>query len=291
MFEKNKTFINTEHVIANIFFIAGLLNVLFVLVICLYLVISGLPAILQIGPINFLFGSSWSPSRSIPEFGILPFILTSIYGSAGAILLGLPVGFFTAVYISKIASVKTKRALIPLIDLLSGIPSVVYGFVGMLFLVPSVQKIFNLHDGASLFAAIIVLFIMILPSIIKVSITSLDAVDKDFELGSLALGANKIETYFKVVVPKASSGIATAVALGIGRALGEAMAVMMVSGNVANMPSIFESVRFLTTAIASEMAYAADLQRQALFSIALVLFFFILLINAFFNYILKRCKE
>lgn len=291
MFEKNKTFINTEHVIANIFFITGLLNVLFVFVICLYLVISGLPAILQIGPINFLFGSSWAPSNSMPEFGILPFILTSIYGSAGAIILGLPVGFFTAVYISKIASLKTKRALIPLIDLLSGIPSVVYGFVGMLFLVPSVQKIFNLHDGASLFAAIIVLFIMILPSIIKVSITSLDAVDKDFELGSLALGANKIETYFKVVVPKASSGIATAVALGVGRALGEAMAVMMVSGNVANMPSLFESVRFLTTAIASEMAYAADLQRQALFSIALVLFFFILLINAFFNYILKRCKE
>ena len=178
------------------------------------------------------------------------------------------------------------------VSLLAGIPSVVYGLVGMLVLVPAIRKTFHLPDGASLFAAIIVLAVMILPSIIKVSVTALEAVPPEYEDASLALGATPIETYFKVSVPAAKSGIAAAVVLGVGRAIGEAMAVMMVSGNVSNMPtSIFESVRFLTTAVASEMSYSSGLQHQALFSIALVLYLFILLINAALNFFLKRDKE
>ena len=177
--------------------------------------------------------------------------------------------------------------------MLAGIPSVVYGLVGMLVLVPAIREVFNIPDGASLLAAIIVLAVMILPSIIKVSITALDAVPKEYEDASLALGATSTETYFKVSVPAAKSGIAAAVVLGVGRAIGEAMAVMMVAGNVANMPSLFQSVRFLTTAVASEMSYASygSLQRDALFSIALVLFLFIMLINATLNFFLKRKKE
>lgn len=176
------------------------------------------------------------------------------------------------------------------VSLLAGIPSVVYGLVGMIVLVPAVRKLFDLPDGANLFSAIIVLAIMILPSIIKVSVTALEAVPREYEDASLALGATPIETYFRISVPAAKSGIAAAVVLGVGRAIGEAMAVMMVAGNVANMPSIFGSVRFLTTAIASEMSYSSGLQQQALFSIALVLFFFIMLINALLNFFLKRDK-
>ena len=174
------------------------------------------------------------------------------------------------------------------ISLLAGIPSVVYGLVGMLVLVPGIRKLFHVPDGASLLAAMVILAIMILPSIIKVSITALDAVPKEYEEASLALGATPIETYFRVSVPAAKSGIATAVVLGVGRAIGEAMAVMMVSGNVPNMPSLFQSVRFLTTAVASEMAYSSGLQQQALFSIALVLFLFILMINVTLNFFLKK---
>ena len=209
--------------------------------------------------------------------------MTSIYGTGGAILLGVPVGFFTSVYLAKIASPKVRGVIETAVSLLAGIPSVVYGLVGMLILVPGIRKLFNVPDGASLLAAIIVLAIMILPSIIKVSLNAL-------EDASLALGATDIETYFKVSVPAARSGIAAAVVLGVGRAIGEAMAVMMVSGNVPNMPSLFQSVRFLTTAVASEMSYSAGLQRQALFSIALVLFLFIMLINATLNFFLKHEK-
>ena len=216
--------------------------------------------------------------------------MTSIYGTAGAIIIGVPIGFLTAVYLSKIAPQKIKAAVGTAVSLLAGIPSVVYGLVGMLVLVPGIREIFHLADGASLLAAIIVLAIMILPSIIKVSVTALDAVPKEYEDASLALGATPVETYFKVSVPAAKSGIAAAVVLGIGRAIGEAMAVMMVSGNVANMPGLFQSVRFLTTAVASEMSYSSGLQRQALFSIALVLFLFIMLINATLNFFLKGKK-
>ncbi len=277
-----------EAVASTIFLVLGIINIGFVLLICVYLIIAGLPAIVEIGPVDFLFGTRWASTAAEPQFGILPFILTSIYGTAGAIIIGLPLGFFTAVFLVRMAPRHIRLTIEPLIDLLAGIPSVVYGFIGMLVLVPAVRAVFDLPDGASLFAAIIVLSVMILPSIIKVSITALEAVPDEYELGSLALGANEIETSFRVIVPAAKSGIAAAVVLGVGRAIGEAMAVMMVAGNAANMPSLFESVRFLTTAVASEMSYSSGLQREALFSIALVLFVFIMLINAALNLLLKH---
>lgn len=280
-----------ENIIHIIFLVLGLVAVGCVLVITIYLVISGIPAIREIGIINFLFGTEWASTAAEPKFGILPFILTSVYGTAGAILIGVPIGFFAAVYLAKMAPPKVKSVITSAVGLLAGIPSVVYGLVGMLVLVPTIMKVFNVPDGASLLAAIIVLAVMILPSVIKVSITALESVPKEYEDASLALGATKTETYFRVSVPAAKSGIAAAVVLGVGRAIGEAMAVMMVAGNVANMPSLFESVRFLTTAVASEMSYSSGLQRQALFSIALVLFLFIMLINVLLNMLLKRQKE
>ena len=289
---KNKSKI-TERVVHGIFLSLGIVTVASVLLISIYLIISGIPAIAKIGLINFLFGKEWTPTAENPQFGILPFILTSVYGTAGAILIGMPIGFFTAVYLAKLAPRKVKKIMSSSISLLAGIPSVVYGLVGMFVLVPAIRKVFNIPDGASLFAAIIVLSVMVLPSIIKISLGALEAVPKEYEEGSLALGATDIETYFKVSVPAAKSGIAAAVVLGVGRAIGEAMAVIMVSGNVANMPSLFESVRFLTTAVSSEMSYAPDgsLQRQALFSIALVLFIFIMVICALLNFFLKKKKE
>ncbi len=280
-----------EELIHGIFLILGLITVGCVLLITMYLIVSGIPAIRQIGVLKFLFGSTWQSTASTPAFGILPFILTSIYGTAGAILLGVPIGFLTAVYLAKIAKPGVKNILTTAVNLLAGIPSVVYGLVGMLILVPAIRNLFQLPDGSSLLAAIIVLAIMILPSIISVSITALEAVPKEYEDASLALGATPIETYFRVSVPAAKSGIAAAIVLGVGRAIGEAMAVMMVSGNVPNMPSLFQSVRFLTTAVASEMSYSSGLQQQALFSIALVLFLFIMLINATLNFFLKHSKE
>ncbi len=281
-----------ENIIHGIFLLLGLITVGFVLLITIYLVISGIPAIREIGLINFLFGKEWASTAAEPKYGILPFILTSVYGTSGAIIIGVPIGFMTSVYLSKLASPKTKYLVQTAVSLLAGIPSVVYGLVGMLVLIPNIRNIFNIPDGSSLLAAIIVLSIMILPSIIKVSVTALDSVPKEYEDASLALGATSIETYFKVSVPAAKSGIAASVVLGVGRAIGEAMAVMMVAGNAPNMPnSIFQSVRFLTTAVSSEMSYSSGLQRQALFSIALVLFMFILLINATLNFFIKRNKE
>ena len=286
MKNSKRLFENTVH---GIFLVLGLITVGCVLLITVYLVISGLPAIREIGLAKFLFGKVWYPTGAEPEFGILPFILTSVYGTAGAILLGVPVGFFAAVYLAKAAPPRLKSTVESAVSLLAGIPSVVYGLVGMLVLVPGIRKLFNVPDGASLLAAIIVLAVMILPSIIKVSMTALEAVPKEYEDASLALGATPEETWFRVSVPAAKSGIAAAVVLGVGRAIGEAMAVMMVSGNVANMPSLFQSVRFLTTAVASEMSYTGQgLHRQALFSVALVLFLFIMLINAALNFFLKR---
>ena len=277
-----------ETAVHGVFLLLGLITVGCVLAITVYLVLSGLPAIREIGLWNFLFGREWASTAAEPKFGILPFLLTSVYGTAGAILLGVPVGFLTAVYLAKAAPPKVRAALSGAVSLLAGIPSVVYGLVGMMVLVPGIRKLFHLPDGASLLAGILVLAVMILPSIIKVSVTALEAVPAEYEDASLALGATKEETWFRVSVPAARSGIAAAVVLGVGRALGEAMAVIMVSGNAPNMPSLFESVRFLTTAVASEMSYSSGLQRQALFSIALVLYLFILLINAALNYFLKR---
>ena len=280
-----------EDLIHFIFLILGLITVGCVLIITIYLIISGLPAIIEIGPIEFLFGTRWASTASEPAFGILPFILTSIYGTAGAIIIGVPIGFFVAVYLAKMAPRKFKETMQLCVGVLAGIPSVIYGLVGMSVLVPAIRAIFDVPDGASLFAAIIVLSVMILPSVINVSLSALEAVPHEYEEASLSLGATSIETYFRVTVPAARSGIFTAIVLGIGRAIGEAMAIMMVAGNVANMPGLFKSVRFLTTAVASEMSYSSGPQREALFSIALVLFFFIMLINAVLNFLKTRSQK
>ena len=289
MKKKNNLF---ESIIHGVFLLLGLVTIGCVLMITIYLVISGIPAIREIGLINFLFDDTWASTAAQPLYGILPFVLTSIYGTAGAIVIGVPVGFLTAVYLAKMASPKVKAVMGQAVSMLACIPSVVYGLVGMMVLVPGIRKLFNVPDGASLLASIIVLAIMILPSIIKMSVTALEAVPREYEQGSLALGATPEETWFRVSVPAARSGIAAAVVLGVGRAIGEAMAVMMVAGNAANMPdSLFQSVRFLTTAVASEMSYSSGLQRQALFSIALVLFLFIMMINAVLNCFLKGEKK
>ena len=280
-----------EAVVHGIFLLLGLVTVACVLLITVYLVVSGIPAIREIGIVKFLFGAEWASTAAEPKYGILPFILTSVYGTAGAILLGVPIGFLTAVYLAKMAPKSVKEIMGQAVSMLAGIPSVVYGLVGMMVLVPGIRKLFHVPDGASLLAAIVVLAIMILPSIIKMSVTALEAVPKEYEDASLVLGATPEETWFRVSVPAAKSGIAAAVVLGVGRAIGEAMAVMMVAGNAANMPSLFQSVRFLTTAVASEMSYSSGLQRQALFSIALVLFLFIMLINAVLNFFLKGEKR
>ena len=280
-----------EDAVHGIFLLLGLVTVACVLLITVYLVVSGIPAIREIGIVKFLFGSVWASTAAEPKYGILPFILTSVYGTAGAILLGVPVGFLTAVYLAKMAPKSVKEIMGQAVSMLAGIPSVVYGLVGMMVLVPGIRKLFHVPDGASLLAAIVVLAIMILPSIIKMSVTALEAVPKEYEDASLALGATPEETWFRVSVPAAKSGIAAAVVLGVGRAIGEAMAVMMVAGNAANMPSLFQSVRFLTTAVASEMSYSSGLQRQALFSIALVRFLVIMLINAALNFFLKGEKQ
>lgn len=275
-----------------LFLLLGLVTVGCVLLITGYLVVSGIPAIRQIGLKNFLFGTVWASTAAEPKYGILSFILTSVAGTAGAMLLGVPVGMLTAVFLARLAPGSVKQVLGQAVNVLAGIPSVVYGLVGMMVLVPGIRKLFHVPDGAGLLAAIVVLSVMILPSIIKMTVTALEAVPKEYEDASLALGATEEETWFRVSLPAAKSGIAAAVVLGVGRAIGEAMAVMMVAGNAANMPiSLFTSVRFLTTAVASEMSYSGGLQRQALFSIALVLYLFIMLLNALLNFFLKGRKE
>ena len=268
-----------------LFLICGLIAVAFVLLISIYLIIAGIPAIREVGLINFLFGDTWNAGTS--EFGILPFILTSVYGTAGAVVIGVPIGIMTALYLSKVAPPKIAKLVNTAVELLAGIPSVIYGLVGMIVVVPAVQSVFGLSSGACLLTAILVLAVMILPYIINISKTALDAVPPEYEEASLALGALRTETYFKVSLPAAKRGIATAVVQGVGRAMGEAMAIIMVAGNVANMPGLFSSVRFLTTAVVSEMSYASygTLHRNALFSISLVLFLFIMMVNTLLHMI------
>ena len=284
-----------EQAIHLIFLLCGIVAVGFVLCISVYLVISGLPAIREIGLSKFLFGKVWAPTNATtgPQFGILPFILTSVYGTAGALLLGVPVGLMTAIFLAKAAPPRLAAVIRTAVQLLAGIPSVVYGLVGMIVLVPAIRRAFGLGSGACLLAAILVLTVMVLPSIINVAETALQAVPREYEEASLALGATETETYFRVSLPAARSGVAAAVVLGVGRAIGEAMAIIMVAGNVANMPGLFTSVRFLTTGIVSGMAYAAvgSLYQQALYSIALVLFLFIMLINVVLNLFIKKRKE
>jgi len=276
-----------EKVMNSIFFICGMVTIIAVFTISVYMIVSGIPAIKEIGIKDFLFGQVWKSTAAEPQFGILPFILTSVYGTLGACLIGVPVGLMTAVFLAKIADPKLAATVNTAVELLAGIPSVVYGLIGMIVLVPFIMEIFGLKNGTSLLAAIIVLSVMILPSIISLSRTALTAVPKEYEEASMALGATKIETIFKVSIPAAKSGIAAGIVLGIGRAIGEAMAVMMVAGNVANMPGLFKSVTFLTTAVSKEMSYSSGLQQQALFSIALVLFGFVMIINIILNVVLK----
>lgn len=277
-----------EKGMVTLFTLCGFVSIAFVIIITVFLVISGIPAIREIGLIKFLFGKVWASTAQTPSYGILPFILTSVYGTFGAMVIGVPIGILCAAYIAKMASYRVGKWMKTAVELLAGIPSVIYGLVGMIIVVPYLRETFHLPDGATLLAAILVLSVMILPSVISVSETALKAVPKEYEEASLALGATKMETIWKVSVPAAKSGILASVVLGIGRAIGEAMAVMMVSGNVANIPKLFGSVRFLTTAVASEMSYSSGLQRQTLFSIALVLFVFILIINLFLNLVVKR---
>ena len=284
-----------ENVIHLVFLLCGIVAVGFVLVISVYLILSGLPAIRQIGLFKFLFGKVWDPANTTTwaQYGILPFILTSIYGTAGAMVIGVPIGLMTAIFLAKLAPPRAAAVIRTAVQLLAGIPSVVYGLVGMIVLVPLIRTTFSLGSGACLLAAILVLSIMVLPSIINVSETALRAVPREYEEASLALGATATETYFRVSLHAARSGVATAVVLGVGRAIGEAMAIIMVAGNVANMPGLFRSVRFLTTGIISGMSYApvGSLYQQALFSIGLVLFLFIMLINVFLNVFIKKRKE
>ena len=282
-----------ERIMNAVFFICGMVSIAAVALITIYMVWAGLPAIIKIGPVDFLLGTEWKSTASEPSFGILPFILTSVWGMVGALIIGVPVGVLTAVFLAKLAPPKLAALVRPAVELLAGIPSVVYGLIGMIVLVPTVMKTFDLKSGSCLLSAILVLAIMVLPNIISVSETALRAVPPEYEEASLGLGATWIETVFKVSVPAARSGIVAGIVLGAGRAVGEAMAVMMVAGNVANMPGLFKSVRFLTTAVASEMSYAADgsLQKQALFSIGLVLFVFIMLINWLLNTFLKRGEK
>ena len=286
-----------EKIMHWVFLMAACASIALVAMICIFLFANGVPTLFKIGPLKFLLGTTWKPGNDI--FGILPMILGSIYVTAGAILVGVPIGLLTAIYMSKFASPRINKVMLPAVQLLAGIPSVVYGFFGMIVLVPAVQAMVKspffktvLHvksgKGMSLFTAAVLLGIMILPTIITVSKTSLDAVPDSYYEGSLALGATHERSVFYAVLPAAKSGVLSAVILGIGRAIGEAMAVMMVAGNSPNMPdSLFRSVTFLTTAIAKEMSYAGGLQRQALFSIALVLFVFIMVINVLLNAVLK----
>ena len=283
-----------EFAMQALFLICGLTAVAFVLLITVYLILSGLPAIREVGLKEFLLGRTWASTHATdPRFGILPMVLTSVYGAAGAIVLGVPVGFFTALFLAKAAPPRLAAVIRWAVNLLAGIPSVVYGLVAMLVLVPALRAWLDLPAGDSLLAAVIVLAVMILPSIISVSDAAFAAVPREYEEASLALGATAVETYLRVTAPAAGNGVAAAVVLGVGRAIGEAMAILMVAGSVANMPSLLSSVRFLTTGIAIEMNYAApgSLQRQALFSIGLVLFLFIMLINILLNLALKRGKE
>ena len=277
-----------ELVMNIIFFVCGIASVLCVAAITFYLIISGTPAIKEIGLWNFLFGTEWVPTASDPKFGILPMILTSIVGTMGAILIGVPLGLFTAVFICYLTPKKLGKLLVSAVELLAGIPSVIFGLVGMIVLSPFIANVFKIPSGATLLTSMLVLAVMILPTIVSVTITSLKAVPQEYYDGSLALGATPVTSIFKMNIRAAKSGIITGIVLGVGRAIGETMAIIMVSGNVPNMPNLFKSVRFLTTGIVSEMSYAAGLHRQSLFSIGLVLFIFIFIINLILNTILKK---
>ncbi len=280
-----------------IFFICGMAAVAAVLAITLYMIISGVPALMKVGILNMLFNTVWAPTAAEPSFGIAYMILTSVIGTALAIAIGVPVGLLTAVFLSEVAHKKVAAVVKPAVELLAGIPSIVYGLMGVLIINPLMYKLeliifsgsptHQFTGGANMLAAILVLAVMILPTVINVSETSLKAVPQELRAASLALGATKTQTIFKTTIPAAKTGIITAIVLGVGRAIGEAMAIVLVSGNSVNIPLPFNSVRFLTTGIVSEMSYSSGLHRQALFTVGLVLFAFIMIINIIINKIIK----
>jgi len=279
----------TEKLAESIFLVFSCVSVGSVILITVYIFAAGAPAIIQIGLGQFLFGTQWNAEANL--FGILPLILSSIAGTIGAILIGVPIGILTAVFLAETAKPQVARLVHPAVELLAGIPSVIYGFFGMLVIVPTIRDFPPFKDntiGDSLLAAIIILAIMVLPTIVSVTETSLKAVPQAYREASLALGATQTTTIFKVSIPAARSGILAGAILGVGRAIGETMAVIMVAGNVANMPSLLGTVRLLTTGIAMEMSYASGLHREALFAIGLVLFVFIMIVNISFTYISKR---
>ena len=286
----------SEKIMHVVFLLAACASILAVILICAFLFVNGIPTIGKIGLGNFVLGKIWMPKSGI--FGIFPMIIGSIYVTAGAILVGVPVGILAAIYMAKFCNEKVYKIVKPAVDLLAGIPSVVYGLLGILIVNPMMYKLelmiyhgsktHQFTGGANLLSAIIVLAIMILPTLINISETALKAVPDDYRKSSLALGASKMQTIFKVVVPSAKSGIMSAIVLGVGRAIGEAMAILLVAGNAVSLPLPFNSVRFLTTAIVSEMGYASGTHRQVLFTIGLVLFIFIMVINLVLTYVLKR---
>lgn len=290
-----------EGIAQAIFTICAFFAVLAVVSITLYMIVNGMPAIFQVGIKDILFSTVWKPTASEPSFGILYVILTSIVGTIMAIILGVPLGLFTAIFLAEVAPKKLATVVKPAVELLAGIPSVIYGLLGLMILNPLMYQwekaLFRDSDthqftgGANLISAVLVLAIMILPTVINISESALKAVSPQLKASSLALGASHIQTIFKVMIPAAKSGIMTAIVLGVGRAIGEAMAISLVSGSSVNLPLPFNSVRFLTTAIVSEMGYASGLHRQVLFTIGLVLFVFIMLINITLNVILKKGEK
>jgi phosphate transport system permease protein len=277
-----------EVIIKVLLGICAACSVLAVGFMIVFLFYTAIPTIGKIGFFDFVFGDVWLPTAEEPLFGIRNLILTSLYGTAGAIIIGVPLGILAAVAIAQVLPKKISKIISPAVNLLAGIPSVIYGAVGAILLVPFVQKTFGLNTGATLFSAIIVLSIMVLPTIISVSATSLRAVPNTYMEASLALGLTKEMSLFRIIIPAAKSGIMTSVLLGLGRAIGEAMAIILVAGNVPGFPELFEPARFLTTGIVAEMGYAEDLHKDALFAIGAVLFVFILIINSLFYMIIKR---
>ncbi len=277
-----------EIIMKSVFLFSACISVIAVALICLFLFANGIPAMKEIGFINFLFGKVWKPSNGI--YGILPMIFGSIYVTAGAIAIGVPIGVLTAVFMARFCPKKLYSLLKPSINLLAGIPSVVYGFFGLMVIVPAIRNIFG-GSGSSMLAACIVLGIMILPTIIGVSEAAIKAVPESYYEGSLALGASKERSVFFTVLPAAKSGISAGIILGIGRAVGETMAVIMVAGNQAIMPAgLLKGLRTLTGNIVIEMGYSADLHREALIATGVVLFMFILIINLAFSAFKRRNK-
>ncbi len=295
---KNKHRSPVERAAHIIFTLCAFFAVLAVLSITLYMVFKGAPALFKVGPLEILFGTVWEPASAEPSFGILYVIMTSIVGTALAILIGVPIGIFTAIFLAEVAPKSLVKIVKPAVELLAGIPSVIYGLLGIYVLTPLIYKLelaifegsktHQFTGGSNLFSAVIVLAIMILPTVINISESALKAVPMYLRSASLALGASKIQTIFKVTLPAAKSGVMTAVILGVGRAIGEAMAISLVAGSSVNLPLPFSSVRFLTTAIVSEMAYSSGLHREVLFTIGLVLFAFVMLINAAMTNLLKK---